>query len=72
MRGTSMFRCYWNKPKATADAYIDDWFRTGDIDYLDDDGYLLVVDRLKDMVIRGGENIGCGEVEAAILTSCSS
>ena len=72
VRGTSMFRCYWNKPKATADAYIDDWFRTGDIGYLDDDGYLLVVDRLKDMVIRGGENIGCGEVEAAILTSCSS
>jgi long-chain acyl-CoA synthetase len=72
VRGTSMFRCYWNKPKATADAYIDDWFRTGDIGYLDDDGYLFVVDRLKDMVIRGGENIGCGEVEAAILTSCSS
>jgi long-chain acyl-CoA synthetase len=67
IRGTSMFRGYWNNPKATAAAYIDGWFKTGDVGYLDKEGYLFIVDRIKDMVIRGGENIGCGEVEAALL-----
>jgi long-chain acyl-CoA synthetase len=62
-----MFRGYWNNPKATAAAYIDGWFKTGDVGYLDKEGYLFIVDRIKDMVIRGGENIGCGEVEAALL-----
>ena len=48
--------------------FVDgDWMRTGDVAYLDDEGYLFVVDRIKDLVIRGGENIGCGEVEAALL-----
>jgi long-chain acyl-CoA synthetase len=67
IRGTSMFRGYWNNPKATAAAHIDGWFKTGDVGYLDKEGYLFIVDRIKDMVIRGGENIGCGEVEAALL-----
>lgn len=48
-------------------SHTDNWFRTGDAAYLDDEDYLLIVDRIKDMVIRGGENIGCGEVEAALL-----
>jgi len=67
VRGTSMFRGYWNKPQATAESYVDDWFQTGDVGYLDNEGYLFIVDRIKDMVIRGGENIGCGEIEAALL-----
>jgi long-chain acyl-CoA synthetase len=67
VRGTSVFRGYWNQPEATAAAFAGDWFRTGDIAYLDDDGFLFIVDRLKDLIIRGGENIGCGHVEAALL-----
>lgn len=67
IRGTSMFRGYWNNPEATAKSHIDGWFKTGDIGYIDDEDYLFIVDRIKDMVIRGGENIGCGEVEAALL-----
>ncbi|HET7504001.1 MAG TPA: class I adenylate-forming enzyme family protein [Kofleriaceae bacterium] len=67
VRGTSVFRGYWNLPEATAEAFVGDWFRTGDIAYLDDDDFLFIVDRLKDLIIRGGENIGCGHVEAALL-----
>jgi long-chain acyl-CoA synthetase len=67
VRGTSVFRGYWNRPEATAEAFVGDWFRTGDGAYLDDDGFLFIVDRLKDLIIRGGENIGCGHVEAALL-----
>jgi len=67
IRGTSMFRGYWNNPEATAAAHVNGWFKTGDLGYLDEEGYLFIVDRIKDMVIRGGENIGCGEVEAALL-----
>ncbi|MCZ6709471.1 MAG: class I adenylate-forming enzyme family protein [Gammaproteobacteria bacterium] len=67
IRGTSMFRGYWNRPQANADSFVDGWFRTGDVAYLDDEGFLFIVDRIKDLIIRGGENIGCGEVEAALL-----
>jgi long-chain acyl-CoA synthetase len=67
VRGTSVFRGYWNLPEATAAAFVGDWFRTGDGAYLDDEGFLFIVDRLKDLIIRGGENIGCGHVEAALL-----
>lgn len=66
VRGTSLFRAYWNKPEATAEAFTDDWFHTGDVAIIDDEGFLFIVDRIKNLVIRGGENIGCGEVEAAI------
>lgn len=66
VRGTSVFRGYWNRPDADADAFDDGWFRTGDVAHLDDDGYLFIVDRIKDLIIRGGENIGCGAVEAAL------
>jgi long-chain acyl-CoA synthetase len=65
--GTGMFRAYWNRPDATAEVYQDGWLSTGDVAYLDEQGYLYIVDRIKDLVIRGGENIGCGEVEAALL-----
>jgi len=59
---------YWNKPEATAEAFVAGWFHTGDVGYLDDEGFLYIVDRIKDIIIRGGENISCIEVEAAIYT----
>jgi long-chain acyl-CoA synthetase len=67
VRGTSLFRGYWNRPEVNAEVFTDGWFRTGDVAYLDDEGYLFIVDRIKDLIIRGGENIGCGQVEAALL-----
>ena len=57
---------YWNKPEATSEAFVDGWFHTGDIAYLDEDGFLYIVDRIKEIIIRGGENISCIEVEAAV------
>lgn len=61
-------RGYWNKPEATAEAFVSGWFHTGDVGYLDEEGFLFIVDRLKEVIIRGGENISCLEVEAAIYT----
>ena len=58
---------YWNRPVATAEAKIDGWYHSGDAGYLDEDGYLYVVDRLKDMVISGGENIYPVEIENEII-----
>jgi long-chain acyl-CoA synthetase len=66
VRGTSLFEGYWNRPDADAQSFDVGWFRTGDVARIDDDGYLYIVDRLKDLIIRGGENIGCGQVEAAL------
>jgi len=59
---------YWNKPEATAEAFREGWFHTGDVGYLDSEGFVYIVDRIKDIIIRGGENISCLEVEAAIYT----
>lgn len=68
VRGTSVFPGYWNRPEANAQSFLEGgWFRTGDIAYLDEEGFLFIVDRIKDLIIRGGENIGCGQVEAALL-----
>jgi long-chain acyl-CoA synthetase len=68
VRGTSVFNGYWKRPEANAQAFVDgDWFRTGDVALIDDEGFLFIVDRIKDLIIRGGENIGCGHVEAALL-----
>ncbi|MSX22340.1 MAG: AMP-binding protein, partial [Actinobacteria bacterium] len=68
IRGTSMFDGYWNRPEVNDEVFLPGgWFRTGDVAYLDDAGYLFIVDRIKDLIIRGGENIGCGHVEAALL-----
>lgn len=66
MHSPANVRGYWNKPEATAEAFIEGWFHTGDVGYLDEDGFLYIVDRIKDIIIRGGENISCIEVEAAI------
>lgn len=59
-------RCYLNKPEATAEVLKDGWLRTGDIGKIDADGYITIVDRKKNIIIRGGENIACLDVEAAI------
>jgi long-chain acyl-CoA synthetase len=67
VRGASVFRGYWNRPEVNAEVFVDGWFRTGDVAYLDDEGFLFIVDRIKDLIIRGGENIGCGQVEAALV-----
>ena len=67
IRSVANVRGYWNKPAETAKAFTaDGWFKTGDLGRLDEDGYLFIVDRKKDIIIRGGENISCQEVEAAI------
>ena len=67
IRSVANFSGYWNRPEATAACMTaDGYFRTGDVGYLDPDGYLFIVDRKKDIIIRGGENISCQEVEAAI------
>ncbi len=65
-RGPNLIRGYWNKPEATAETIIDGWLRSGDIGRLDEEGFIYVEDRAKDMVIRAGENVYCAEVEAAI------
>jgi fatty-acyl-CoA synthase/long-chain acyl-CoA synthetase len=62
-RGPTVMREYWNKPEATAEAFAGGWFHSGDLVRQDEDGYLYVVDRKKDMIISGGENIYCAEVE---------
>ena len=67
VRGASVIRGYWNRPDANAATFDGHWLRTGDVAYLDAEGFVYIVDRIKDLVIRGGENIGCGTVEAALL-----
>jgi long-chain acyl-CoA synthetase len=66
VKGPVVVKGYLNRPEATAEAIVDGWFRTGDIVTIDEDGFVHIVDRAKDMVIRGGENVYCAEVEAAI------
>ncbi|GAC58579.1 putative fatty-acid--CoA ligase [Gordonia hirsuta DSM 44140 = NBRC 16056] len=66
VRGMNVMQGYLNKPDETADVLIDGWFHTGDMGYLDGSGYLYVVDRLKDMIITGGENVYSTEVENAL------
>jgi len=62
-KGPQVVRGYWNKPEATAETFIDGWVKTGDLARLDDEGFCFIIDRAKDMLIRGGENIYCIEVE---------
>ncbi|MBU67952.1 MAG: fatty acid--CoA ligase [Cupriavidus sp.] len=66
VRGANVLHGYWNKPEATAKTFVDGWLHTGDIARLDEEGFLYIVDRMKDMLIRGGENIYCIEVESAL------
>ena len=62
-RGPQIVKGYWNRPDATAETFVDGWVRTGDLARLDDEGFCFIVDRAKDMIIRGGENIYSSEVE---------
>ena len=66
VRGPNVVKRYWNKPEETAATFVHGWLRTGDMATLDDEGFLTIVDRKKDMLIRGGENIYCAEVEAVL------
>lgn len=66
VRGAIVIKGYLNRPEATADSIRDGWFHTGDVAMIDDDGFVFIVDRIKDMLLRGGENVYCSEVEAAI------
>jgi acyl-CoA synthetase (AMP-forming)/AMP-acid ligase II len=68
VRGPIVIKGYLNKPEATAEAIRDGWFDTGDVARIDEDGFISIVDRAKDMVLRGGENVYCAEVEAAVYT----
>ncbi|MGI5222311.1 fatty-acid--CoA ligase FadD5 [Nocardia sp. CA-290969] len=66
-RGPTMMQGYWNKPEATADAFAGGWFHSGDLVRRDEEGFIYVVDRKKDMIISGGENIYCAEVENVLF-----
>src|SRR5690606_10419486 len=67
VRGPMVMQGYWNKPEQTAEALRGGWMHTGDAGYFDDDGFLYVVDRIKDMIVSGGENVYSAEVENTIL-----
>ena len=66
IKGATIMKAYWKKPEETAQALKDGWFHTGDVGLLDEHGFLFIKDRAKDIVIRGGENIACAEVEYAL------
>jgi acyl-CoA synthetase (AMP-forming)/AMP-acid ligase II len=67
IKGPNVVKGYWNKPEATAAAFSDGWLHSGDVARIDEEGYVYIVDRAKDMIIRGGENVYCVEVEAALF-----
>jgi acyl-CoA synthetase (AMP-forming)/AMP-acid ligase II len=66
LRGPKVFQGYWRDPDATAKAFAGGWFHTGDVGVRDEDGYVYIVDRLKDMIVSGGENIASSEVERVL------
>lgn len=67
VRGTPVIKGYLNRPEASAETIVDGWLHTGDIGYFDEDGFIYLVDRAKDMILRGGENVYGAEVENAIF-----
>jgi acyl-CoA synthetase (AMP-forming)/AMP-acid ligase II len=67
LRGPKVTKGYWRDPDKTARSFFGDWFRTGDVGYLDEDGFLFLTDRKKDMIISGGENIASSEIERVIF-----
>ena len=66
MKSAANMRCYWNQPEATAETMRDGWIYSGDIGHLDDEGFLYITGRAKDIIIRGGENIACAEIEYSL------
>ena len=68
IRGPNIMKGYYNRPDATAEAMRGGWFRTGDIGQFDEDGYLSIVDRKKDMILRGGLNVYPREIEEVLMT----
>lgn len=75
-RGIGVMTGYWNRERETSDAFRNGWLRSGDMGYVDDEGYLFIVDRLKDMIVSGGENVYSAEVENALarhpaIASCA-
>jgi long-chain acyl-CoA synthetase len=66
IKGPNVVKGYWGKPDATAESFTDGWLHSGDLARLDEDGFVYIVDRAKDMVIRGGENVYCVEVESVL------
>jgi long-chain acyl-CoA synthetase len=66
IKGPNVIKGYWGRPEDTARSFAGGWFHSGDLARLDEDGFVYIVDRAKDMLIRGGENIYCAEVEAAL------
>jgi long-chain acyl-CoA synthetase len=64
--GPNLIRGYWNKPEATAETIVDGWLKSGDLGRMDEEGFVYVEDRLKDMVLRAGENVYSAEVEAVL------
>jgi long-chain acyl-CoA synthetase len=69
IRGPNVCAGYWRKPEQTAETFVDGWLHTGDVAKIDDEGFVQIVDRMKDMINRGGENVYCVEVENA-LAAC--
>ncbi len=68
VKGPNVMQGYYNNPEATAETIVDGWVRTGDVGYMDEDGYFFIVDRKKEMIIRGGENIYPREIEEVLFT----
>jgi acyl-CoA synthetase (AMP-forming)/AMP-acid ligase II len=66
VRGPNVVSGYWNKPEASAETFVDGWLHTGDMARIDEQGFVQIVDRKKDMICRGGENVYCVEVENAL------
>ncbi|MEQ8693044.1 MAG: class I adenylate-forming enzyme family protein [Pseudomonadales bacterium] len=66
IKGPMNFTCYWNRPEDTAETLREGWIHTGDLGHIDSDGFIFITGRAKEMIIRGGENIGCQEVEEAL------
>ncbi|WP_027841312.1 AMP-binding protein [Pyruvatibacter mobilis] len=66
--GPNVVKGYWNKPEATAESFTDGWLHTGDLARIDEEGFIYILDRAKDMLIRGGENVYCVEVEDALYS----
>jgi long-chain acyl-CoA synthetase len=71
MKSPTMIRGYWRQPEATADSFVNGWLRTGDVGHIDENGFLYVEDRVKDMIIRAGENVYSAEIEAAIYENAA-